>query len=49
VLFDFDNSESISLEELITIFMCVVIGFCRLTETEIPNFKVIETFAKLVN
>lgn len=48
LLFDFDCSESTSVHELITIFMCLTIGFCKLTETEIPAHEKIETYAKLV-
>ena len=48
LLFDFDCNESTSVHELITIFMCLTIGFCKLTETEIPPNDKIETYAKLV-
>ena len=29
--------------------MCLTIGFCKLTETEIPSHEKIETYAKLVS
>lgn len=49
LLFDFDCSESTSLNELVTIFMCVTIGYCKISEAVIPPFSTIEKYAKLVS
>jgi hypothetical protein len=43
-----DCNGSISLNELLIIFKSVIIGFCRLTDQQIPNHNKLEKFAKLV-
>lgn len=48
LIFDFDCSDSIQLEELIVIFICSVQGFCKLTEAPIPSYSNLEKYAKLM-
>ncbi|EGR32152.1 hypothetical protein IMG5_094380 [Ichthyophthirius multifiliis] len=48
VLFDLDCNGSISLNELLIIFKSVFMGYCKLTETEIPTYGTLEKFAKLM-
>lgn len=36
ILFDLDNSGNISLNELLIIFKSIVMGFCKLTDAELP-------------
>lgn len=48
LIFDFDCSESIQLEELIVIFICFVQGFCKLTDFPAPSYSSLERYAKLM-
>ena len=48
LIFDFDCSESIQLEELIVIFICFVQGFCKLTDFPTPSYSSLEKYAKLM-
>ena len=48
ILFDLDNSGNISLNELLIIFKSVVMGYCKLTDAELPSYTNLEKFAKLM-
>jgi Ca2+-binding EF-hand superfamily protein len=48
ILFDLDNSGNISLNELLIIFKSVVMGYSKLTDTELPPYITLEKFAKLM-
>lgn len=48
ILFDLDNSGNISLNELLIIFKSIVLGYCKLTDGEIPSYNNLEKFAKLM-
>ncbi len=48
LVFDFDRSESISLQEILIIFVCVINGFARITNQSPPSYYTIEYFAKIM-
>jgi len=32
VVFDFDMSDNLSLDEVVAIFLCVIQGYCKITD-----------------
>ncbi|KAL4430203.1 hypothetical protein ABPG74_014762 [Tetrahymena malaccensis] len=48
ILFDLDCNGGISLNELLIIFKSIIMGYCKLTETELPPYTTLEKFAKLM-
>lgn len=48
LLFDFNHSNSISLDELVIVFNCVIRGYCKVTKSKIPKYSELEKYAKLV-
>lgn len=43
-----DCNGGISLNELLIIFKSVIMGYCKLTETDLPLYTTLDKFAKLV-
>ncbi|CAK64368.1 unnamed protein product (macronuclear) [Paramecium tetraurelia] len=48
IVFDLDCSGNISLNELLIIFKSIILGYCKLTEAELPSYIQLEKFAKLM-
>lgn len=48
IIFDLDCSGNISLNELLIIFKSIILGYCKLTESELPSYIQLEKFAKLM-
>ena len=48
VLFDLDCGGDISLNELLIVFKSTITGYCKLTDTTLPNNQKLEKFAKLM-
>lgn len=48
LIFDLDCSGNISLNELLIIFKSIIIGYCKLTDAELPSYTQLEKFAKLM-
>lgn len=38
LIFDLDCSGNISLNELLIIFKSIILGYCKLTEAELPSY-----------
>ena len=47
ILFDFDLSENIDLNELLVIFKSIILGYCKLTKTKTPSYTDLEKYAKI--
>ncbi|CAD8137271.1 unnamed protein product [Paramecium octaurelia] len=48
IVFDLDCNGNISLNELLIIIKSIIIGYCKLTNAELPPYVQLEKFAKLM-
>ncbi|CAK88170.1 unnamed protein product (macronuclear) [Paramecium tetraurelia] len=48
IVFDLDCNGNISLNELLIIIKSIIIGYCKLTNAEMPPYVQLEKFAKLM-
>jgi hypothetical protein len=48
IIFDLDCNGNISLNELLIIIKSIIIGYCKLTNADLPPYVQLEKFAKLM-
>lgn len=48
LIFDLDNSETLTLDEIISIFICHSNGFAKITDQLPPEYKNISNYAKIM-